>query len=543
MNNPLAQILIVIWNWLTSILGAFLEWIFGSPIDPPNHPLRYFLPGKIILHVRHLEGITQGQIAADIAGFFQQAGNQQTWIARLLPPKPEDILTVPLGNDAGYLFSLVPVRLVNDKASHDDIVQLLLDMRAGLAGEALTISANLILSSFGPDWLVGTVHHGPHPPSPGSWPLEATAPREVGSNYLLSGAQNFPFTAEQGSNVHVAILDTAPTAAQLDEAYKRWPTHHLLERLWGSNRMLDLHTDIMGELELMDNSLVGHRYLMPDHGLFVAGIVNSIVPEARIHLIKVFTSFGSASTTTITQGIIEILNNREIGRPLIINCSFGLNIDEDSHLPGEVQGMITHFQTLISQLAMQQDILIVAAAGNYIKRGPRPEANYPAAFAEVIGVGALAKGPAIQVASYSNLADSPPDAGFMTFGGEPGAEHGVLGVYTSEFPSYGEGCLGWLLRILTLGLLGWKGPGHLPPNPYGLTINRVRYRRNRTGWAWWAGTSFAAPVVTAILAKWCSQQVNTGRRVNLADARRALTDMSQTVTTRQNEHVILVEQG
>jgi hypothetical protein len=285
---------------------------------------------------------------------------------------------------------------------------------------------------------------------------------------------------------------------------------------------------------------------MKDHGLFVAGVVNTVAPEATMHLINVFTTFGSASTMTITRGLTEVakkLSTREIKPPLVVNCSFALSIDDDSHLPAEILELTGYFEKIFHNLASQEGVLIVAAAGNYIKRlGPaRPDASYPAAFADVIGVGALSK--TFQVASYSNLADDPPAHGYMALGGEPGVGNGVLGIYTSEFPVYAEGCLGLLLRILSLGLLGWKGAGYLPTNPYTHTSTHIRYRPNTTGWAWWAGTSFAAPVVTAILAKWCSQQVNAGRRVNLADARRALTDMSQTATTRQNEHVIIVEQG
>ena len=49
----------------------------------------------------------------------------------------------------------------------------------------------------------------------------------------------------------------------------------------------------------------------------------------------------------------------------------------------------------------------------------------------------------------------------MTLGGEPGEEQGVLGLYLGEFPGGEPNC---------------------------------------TRWAWWAGTSFATPILTGAIA-------------------------------------------
>ncbi len=88
-----------------------------------------------------------------------------------------------------------------------------------------------------------------------------------------------------------------------------------------------------------------------------------------------------------------------------------------------------------------------------------------------MGVGALPKDVAPDFttqkypsSSYSNIADVPNTVTkIATLGGEEGEGQGVLGLYLGEFP----GC------------------ENLP---------------NCTKWAWWAGTSFAAPILTAAIA-------------------------------------------
>jgi len=556
MSDNLAQILRRLWELLASFLATLWKWLTGRQNEEhAEHELEYFLPGEVILHFEHPIGFTQEQLATAIGSFLIQQDSDRPWKSLLTPPKPEEILIFPLQNDAGSLLSIAPVRLKNEKASQEDLVQLLLTINTALSQGPMTILGALTLNSVAPDWLISNASHGIPPPTPGSWPVEEEdIPKEADWKFQLRDKQTtspLPFAAEKGEKIHVAILDTSPTATHLDEAYEKWRSNHgLLESLWGPNRKLDLHTKIDGELELTDYSVVGHGYFMPDHGLYAAGIINTIAPEARLHLVKIFTSYGCSSMKTITQGIIEVLRNPEIGRPLIVNCSFGLSKDDKSHLPEEIHKMVTALQGIFDRLTKEKDILVVAAAGNKIEDVGRHPASYPAAFDKVIGVGALSKQSSTttresyEAATYSNLADDPPSDGYMVFGGEPGRRKGVLGIYTTELPVYAEGCLSFLLRIFTgRGLGGWAGPGHLPPRPRALTIDYIRYERNNTGWAWWAGTSFAAPVISGILANWWSQQVSAKVPVTLDEARQALNDLSQTTTTDKNEKVIFVMQG
>ena len=152
-------------------------------------------------------------------------------------------------------------------------------------------------------------------------------------------------------------------------------------------------------------------------------------------------------------------------------------------------------------LAIARNVLVVAAAGNDAGSAGRPQARFPAAFNSVIGVAAL--GSDGLPTGYSNLADQPENIGIATLGGdvrqivsttgvanaegplEAHPDGGILGVYIGEFPNPESQVL--------------NAAGELPdPMP------------NDSGWARWAGTSFAAPIISGALAR----AIRQGRPVN-----------------------------
>jgi hypothetical protein len=550
-------------GWILEWLKKVWEAITGGGQKPPvhSHPVQHFMLGKIILHFEHPDGTTPAQLAQYIGGFLEEQGQNQPWRSKLAPPKPEDILTFHPTEANQKALSIVPTRLRDEQTGLEDLTELLKTIHAELSQSSVTITGNVKLNSVAPNWLVGSASHGIGTTGPGAWPTEAPPPTENSwefHGHRDENSTNEPF--DPNIKVHVAILDSAPSVLDLDEAHSTWNTHPLLKQLWdgGVNRKLRLHTDIPADLNIMDLGLSGHRYSMPDHGLFIAGIISSIAPQAELHLIKTFTPYGVSSAEIIARALLRAL---ALGRPLIINCSFNLSEDEDNSLPHEIQDMVRRsWQDLFNWIAAQQDVVVVAAAGNDAEPNQRrPDARKPVAFGNVLGVGALPKSPTAtggryKTASYSNKSYAPPNTtGYVTIGGEPGVGQGILGVYISDFPVYApvysKGCLAFLWHLFNGKIDDWKGPGHLPPHPYELTSDQVRYRPNRTGWAWWAGTSFATPVISAILANWRNLP-NQGRAaapadrpINLDNARRVLNDHSQRDQTDQNENVILLSQG
>ena len=307
-----------------------------------------------------------------------------------------------------------------------------------------------------------------------------------------------------GANVDVLILDTAPCPHDLVAAYKECKSWHpLIRTLLGPNGKLKLYPATYDEnLQMGSTSLNNHDYKMTDHGLFSAGIIHSIVPQATIHLIEVLSPLGVSDLHTLTGGLqkaYEICTKQmALGRKVVINCSWMLDLPiVEAHLqtlsytdpeyvferavwnlvmsdPGEAKSA----RALHSQCALLgfMGVDVIAAAGNdWKQRGARstaPATRYPAAFLNTYGVGALPKDlkrdleGKNEASTYSNIADVPnkPEIRrIVTLGGEEGEERGVLGLYIGEFP----GC---------------------DPEP------------NCTKWAWWSGTSFATPILTGAVA-------------------------------------------
>lgn len=536
----------------------------SSRPDPKEHPRQYFLPGKIIVHVDHPAGIDPRELAILIdnrindpeLGFGLEPGT-------IKKVQPRNILTFPRQHDQEQVFSIVPVELKS--STEEDSIKVLQQIYNKLKGGPLELTMGVLWQSVSPNWLLGSAtHSGSHPPSPGSWPLAKPAPKEKDWKFSLiesdpNNPRELPFATEKGGDVHVAILDTAPCANDLDEAYETWQgKNELIDRLLKPEpiRKLRLVTDIYAEIELLDCSLARHRYWIADHGLFIAGEIASIAPESTmIHLYKVFTSYGSASTLTLAQGLLRILTDLTdgtIGRPLIVNCSFGLAAPDPNDLDFSVyfqdfplalrnSDILEHMQTslraLFDELTNQDQVIVVAAAGDDTEEGdntekpPRAPARLPAAYDSVIGVGALPKGFPLEndqykAASYSNLADNPSNTGYMTLGGEPGPGKGILGLYTSEIPK-----------------IPGATEGKRPKDPKEATRDHLIYKQNQDGSTEWAGASFAAPIITGLVANWCSQQISAGGLINLANVRQALIAMSQSKTTAAGEHVILVKQG
>jgi hypothetical protein len=374
----------------------------------------------------------------------------------------------------------------------------------------------LFVRRFSPNWTAGGASQGIGGGGPGARPvlpatqISPTGPTPHPWDITINGL-NFNLAPDQrGDGVEVAILDTMPEQADIDAAYAKWnmtnptaPTPNpLIDSLFQPNGRLRLSPGGFTHLLNLANFHVEDQpYVMVDHGTFIAGIVHSIAPKASIHLIEVLNPLGAGTLETIVGGFQRLVADRTKDGviadqpPLVVNASLVLSVPSPTALADLAAqdplfaniDAATLEDTLVAlkaicDLLRPHNVYFVAAAGNDNKPTlpATPEADFPAALTGVVGVGALDKN--IQPTDYTNVSDRAPDPdGLAVFGGiraandiDTDSTDGMLGIYTGVFPS----------------------PNQTVPNDQ--------------GWARWAGTSFAAPIISGAVAAVISDSLATG---------------------------------
>ncbi|NTV65198.1 MAG: S8/S53 family peptidase [Oscillochloris sp.] len=467
-------------------------------------------------------------------------------------------------------FSLISVPLKSSDSGRGLMDLVTTINRAIAEGQwQIDLGEGVQLRACAPNWLItptpwvaggGGPGSLPTPLRPGDLPTANNGqPGELPFQIKVRALGQMPPT-QTSRPVEVIILDTLPPERQISAAEQRWGAKHpLLCSLLSPGRLTRIaHDDPAWQIRLPKRhevQVAGHDYVMSDHGLFVAGVIHSIAPQARLRLIEVLNAYGIGYVESIAR-VLSQLAQECIGDqtpPMVINCSLTIMAplaghwvpdptrDDDledvtlfqagralagrnpADLSAEEQAILAQIDLLalafewVCMAARHQQILVVAAAGNDAQAtGVRPQARCPAAFATVVGVGALDKHD--RWASYSNRADRQAQQGLATFGGEVApppvrsqgrrirpalAGESVLGVYIGDFPRM-----------------------------------RPRRHNNVNGWAWWAGTSFAAPIVSGAVA----YMVGAGLAANPVEAHRQLVAANDGLTCDGDE-ILQAKQG
>ncbi|MBS1251863.1 MAG: Subtilisin NAT [Anaerolineales bacterium] len=209
-----------------------------------------------------------------------------------------------------------------------------------------------------------------------------------------------------------------------------------------------------------------------NHGLFVAGLAHLVAPDSEIHLIRVLEDDACGDLFTIERGLKlfrdATLTDRRTLRGTVINLSLGVHKPDNAEklaLPDEVVSLQTTVRTMVGMGAV-----VVAAAGN---DATDPEGN-----------------------------PLPPTAMQI-----PADEPGVLGVAATDI----EGTRGCFSNVGDVAAPGGAGApscqipvcelGNPNSTPDRCLISlALDPPTGDPGYVYWAGTSFATPLVTGLAA-------------------------------------------
>jgi len=372
--------------------------------------------------------------------------------------------------------------------------------------------AGLFLVSAMPNWLVTAApalygDGGPAIPPQPAPPLDLpTAGNSPVGWHISSVNSGLPLDPKGAEEVTIAVLDTAPppdlvlSAAMRPELRRNWLLQRLAANLRSENGSFEIAYDrypVTGDVST-GRDLYGEPayYSMPDHSIFVAGLMRDIAPRAHIRVIRVLNDFGGGDLYNLFAALTDLeqeLHARTIAH-LVINLSLTIMPDlrrlpyiwfddrewPSTQLTGAIRAL-THIEAglqLVFESLYTQGALIVAAAGNdssrASKQGQRPRPpRAPARYPSTLGVTSVNS--RFEPSRFANAANvSPLDAGVATFGGDyygskdaNGLPDAVRGVYISPTFPGGE--------------------------------------QNTTGWADWCGSSFATAIISGLGAHLVAQ--------------------------------------
>ncbi len=363
----------------------------------------------------------------------------------------------------------------------------------------------LAIVSAMPNWLVTAApvfygYGGPvFPPRPAPQ-FDLPARGNAATGWHMSFVdQSIPLDRDGAENVTVAILDTAHhpdrlrSAATRPELRRNWLLQRLNTNLRSENGSFSIQYDrypVTNDVRTGRDAENDPRYyFMPDHGLFVTGIVRDIAPRAHLRLIRILNDFGGCDLYNLFAALTDLEHELESGaiRRLVINLSLTVMpdirrlpyvwFDRRQWQTVQLSGVIRMLQSLEDGLRLlfealyAQGALIVAAAGNDSVRAtqkgqpPRPP-RVPASYDTTLSVTSVNS--QFQPSQFANAANiTAGSTGVSTFGGDDDALIDVNGI-----PDAVRGL--YISPIFPLG------------------------EQNTAGWADWSGTSFATPIISAL---------------------------------------------
>ncbi|HLX56098.1 MAG TPA: S8/S53 family peptidase, partial [Ktedonobacteraceae bacterium] len=304
------------------------------------------------------------------------------------------------------------------------------------------------------------------------------------------------------------------------ELKRNWLLQQLVADLRNENGSFEIEYD---RYPLIGDACTGQDfygepryYFMPDHGVFVTGLIRDIAARARIRLIRILNDFGAGDIYNLFAALTDLEQEVVSGsiRRLVVNLSLCIMPDirrlpyvwfdhrqwPSTQLSSAVR-VLTHIEEglrLLFESLHAQGVLIVAAAGNdslpFRKQNQKPRApRAPARYETTLSVTSVNSRYA--ASQFANAACMPPvNGGIATFGGDvygttdsSGLPDAVRGLYIS--PTFPNG------------------------------------EQNTSGWADWRGTSFSTAIISALGAHLMAQNWSAPQAITrIAAGRERRTD-------------------
>ncbi len=453
--------------------------------------------------------------------------------------------------------------------NYNDETRWIIDQINSARGDLLNNSQVTILNAA-PNWLCAST------PATGGCgthgcPLSPPFPAESASGKWHTILPDISQDLQQrtGEGVTVFVLDTRPSINQVLNAAKLAGEQNPLlqtiaQQMSGQNGAFvfagaDDEPFVPSVLEndnpmqpFTGRDIFGRLtgYEMSDHGLFVAGLIRDIAPGARIECMRVLNDYGVGSASVLIKAL-ESIHNRMLklnpdtsaqgdlyGKPVVINLSLVTTPHQEDFSQlwsgddtTDHEPLTVNLHAVIQSLTTLGAVVVGSAGNDSDNRQMLPPVQpsmmqtmtarmlprYPAAFPEVIAVGAVdGSGHAAAYSNYPVTPGSAQNNGVATYGG------GVpVPVFSTSAAAAVQTAQNWqpfdpthmidVDRNKLDALLGLYTSDHYPA----LSADDVPgdYKApNTSAWAYWSGTSFATPIISALAARLLEQ---LGKTANL----------------------------
>jgi hypothetical protein len=373
-----------------------------------------------------------------------------------------------------------------------------------------------------PNWLsYAFAQEGLPTSGPGAPPMWSPDAHPPGGSWVFKQPQ-FAALVQQNArqpsgNVKVILLDTSPGLAKDVIARAQSLPDYAQNSLLGQI-VNDLQTgkmlisDPYAAILLNDHFFAGQDdlgrpfgYDMNDHGLFIAGIIRSIVPQAEMKLVRTQNPYGAGDMNIFLDALDEV-GQRQDTKEIVLNLSMGTlpplemlhqiwfgsgcccEAPPFADALGTLEKLHLALRLAVRSL-IDKGVVVVAAAGNdSLGKIPPLGPRFPARYEGVLGVAAVNRQGS--AAAYSNQANVDHwGSGIATYGGEmPNDDSDTLAWYLGTSP-YQPGPPD---AVHSLYLNSTYPPLNADNSGNGGT--------NQSGWAWWSGTSFATGVASGLAA-------------------------------------------